>query len=70
VSALRWSRVRVVERERRYTDHVAGLYRIAEGYDERERRAGLRWALFHRDRFVGLFPSVALARSAAESEAR
>ena len=63
---MRWSRVHAAERGREYLDHVAGPFRIAEGYDEPARREGRPWTLFERQRAKGSFKTLADAKKAAQ----
>lgn len=62
---IRWARVAREERGREYVDHVAGTFRIAQGYDEPARREGRPWTLFERDRYVATFATVAEAKARA-----
>lgn len=66
MTRLRWTRVPAEERGRAYVDHVAGPFRIAEGYDEPARRAGEPWTLLERGRHVATFDSLRSAQRHAE----
>jgi hypothetical protein len=66
---MRWSRVRVVENELMWVDHVSGdgIWAIAQGHNEQEKREGKPWALlYERKRAIAYFATVEEAKKYAE----
>lgn len=68
---MKWTIVEVIEKARLFRDHVSdgGRFRVAEGFDELEKRAGRPYTLFDGGRYVGTFSSAREARADAERRA-
>lgn len=66
---MRWSRVRVVDRDVIWLDYVSddGTWRIAMGHNELERKAGKPWALLlNQKKAIEYFAELADAKKYAE----
>lgn len=69
----RWSKEEIVVRGKRFVDVVSDdlpfRFKIEEGHNEEQRRAGNPFTLHFRGAEIGHFPTVRAAKSAADKHA-